>query len=239
MATKPPQASPSRITLPGVGIDKLRQELEARQRQLTALSRRKQELQGQLSRVEAEIAAVASGAAMSKSKATPPAKAPAKPAAPAAKAPAKPAAPAAKAPAKPAAKAPAKPAPAAKPKPPSPSKPAPGAAASVAKPAAAGKEGLSLTMLIEDIVGKAKEPVTVKGIREEALRRGFKSSSQNFSKLVETRAYDMQRKGILGRIAGKPGFILKKASGGHPAASQAAKTGGGSAASGKPKPKSK
>jgi hypothetical protein len=78
-----------------------------------------------------------------------------------------------------------------------------------AKQTAKGRQpslpGLIITMLRE-----AGRPLTVKELATEAKRRGFRSKSARFAKMVETRAYDLKRKGILKRAEGQPGFLLAK-----------------------------
>jgi hypothetical protein len=173
-------------------LQKIRRELEARKRQLVDLNRRRQKLQSQLRQIDTRIAAIAIGTAPAK---VPPAKPVTKP---------KPSS----TPIKTGNGAVGKRAvPAGMPFPASPTK---------AKiPAKQTASKISLPELIVSMVRARGVPMTVREMIEEARRRGFRSSSGNFAKLVETRAYDLQRKGILGRIPGKPGFVLARAANGQ------------------------
>jgi hypothetical protein len=64
------------------------------------------------------------------------------------------------------------------------------------------------------MIQAAGQPLTVRQLAEEAKRRGFRSTSGNFAKMVETRTYDLLRKGILQRASGQLGFVLAKSQNG-------------------------
>jgi hypothetical protein len=73
----------------------------------------------------------------------------------------------------------------------------------------------SLPALIIAMIRETGGPLTVKQLAQEAKRRGFKSKSRIFHNIVETRAYDLKRKGILQRAADQPGFILAESTNGQ------------------------
>jgi hypothetical protein len=80
----------------------------------------------------------------------------------------------------------------------------------------------SLPALIIAMIRETGGPLTVKQLALEAKRRGFKSTSRNFPKIVETRTYDLKRTGILQRAADQSGFILAQSTNGQaPAATPA------------------
>jgi hypothetical protein len=79
------------------------------------------------------------------------------------------------------------------------------------RPSLTGKpDQLSLPALIVAMIREAGGPMTVKELAREEKRRGLKSKSDNFKKIVETRVYALRMKGILKRAADQPGFILAR-----------------------------
>ena len=79
----------------------------------------------------------------------------------------------------------------------------------------------SLPSLILTMIREARQPLTVPQLAEEAKRRGIRSSSAHFPKLVETRVYELKRKGLLRRAIGQSGFTLAPGKVGKGAATQA------------------
>jgi hypothetical protein len=71
---------------------------------------------------------------------------------------------------------------------------------------------LTLPHLIARIVQEARSPLSVSQIAKEALRRGFKSASSNFPKMVAIRAHELRRKGVLRPAVDQSGFVLGKSS---------------------------
>lgn len=71
--------------------------------------------------------------------------------------------------------------------------------------------------LAAEVVGVVRgangKPLTLKFITEELIRRDFPTSSKNFQKMVENRAYDLARKRILRSLPDRGGFVLGKAAG--------------------------
>jgi len=77
------------------------------------------------------------------------------------------------------------------------------------RPSASGQAAqMTLPALIVAIIRDAGGPRTVKQVFEEVGRRGYKSTSRNLYRVVETRTYDLLRQGVLGRPDGQPGFIV-------------------------------
>jgi hypothetical protein len=66
----------------------------------------------------------------------------------------------------------------------------------------------SLPGLIVTILREAGRPLTVKQLAEGAKRRGFRSSSSDFPRMLAVRARELKRKGILQGAVGQPGFVL-------------------------------
>jgi len=172
-------------------LEALRRELKARQKQLSGLAERKAGLLAQLQQVDAEIAAVATGSKPSKARQRKASRA-------------RPSrivglgTPVANGKAATAQQGP--------------------AFAKVAKKKA--KRGPSvgqpkLPHLLVTMIQDARRPLTVKQLAEEAQRRGFVSSSGNFAKMVETRTYDLVRKGALKRASGQLGFVIAQSQNGQ------------------------
>jgi septal ring factor EnvC (AmiA/AmiB activator) len=148
-----------RIAKQDAELQRLRQELKARQSEFATLNQRRQTLQAELHQVERELAAVAEG---KNATLLPPKAAPKK-------------------------------------------KP-------VAKPSAAPKETVSLSLpaLLVYVIREANRPLTLLELVAQVKKRGFRSTSTNFAKMVQTRVYDLLKKGLVVRAADQSGFVLAK-----------------------------
>jgi len=83
-----------------------------------------------------------------------------------------------------------------------PKKPAP-------KPSSAEKPSPpSLPSLLISIIGSAGRPLTANQLVRETKRRGFKSSSPHFSRMVGARLSDLKKRGVVRRAANQPGYTL-------------------------------
>jgi len=69
----------------------------------------------------------------------------------------------------------------------------------------------SLPALLLDIMGKASSPFTVNQLAAEVMRRKYPTTSSNLPAIIETRAGDLIRKGLLRRASEQPGFVLATA----------------------------
>jgi len=69
----------------------------------------------------------------------------------------------------------------------------------------------SLPALLLDIIGKASGPLTVNQLAAEVVRRKYPTTSNNLPAIIETRAGDLVRKGLLRRASGQPGFVTATA----------------------------
>jgi hypothetical protein len=67
--------------------------------------------------------------------------------------------------------------------------------------------------LLVTILRETGRPLTARELAEEAKRRGFKSNSADFVRLVETRTFELKKKGILRRAEGQPGFLVARSAG--------------------------
>jgi hypothetical protein len=86
---------------------------------------------------------------------------------------------------------------------------------STSKPSAAGTPSQpSLPALLVSALRSARRPLTAKHLVQEVKRRGFKSSSAQFTKMVEARLWDLKKQGIVQRAADQPGYILAPSSNG-------------------------
>jgi hypothetical protein len=72
--------------------------------------------------------------------------------------------------------------------------------------------GLTLPHLIVRIVREAPGALSISQIAEEALRRGFTTTSGNFRKVVAIRVHELRRKGMLRPADGKGGLVLGRSS---------------------------
>jgi hypothetical protein len=97
------------------------------------------------------------------------------------------------------------------------------AATPKAKPALGRRAGgISFPQFLADIVGEVKRPITTRELTEEVVRRKFPTTSTNIQAMVETRVYDLIRKGVLRRSGSQKGVIPGKAFvAGKPAAAKA------------------
>src|SRR5262249_11764165 len=149
MPTLSLDAIEQRIAERDAELQRLRRDLEARRNRLQALTQRKEELQAKLRKIEAEMAAAATGT-----------------------------------------KQPQPPAPKAAPK-----KPA-------ARPSTTDKANQpSLASVIVGVIRSVGRPLTPKHLAHEVKRQGFKTTSADFTKVVETRLWDLKRRGVIQRAA--------------------------------------
>ena len=76
-------------------------------------------------------------------------------------------------------------------------------------PPVAGKPSPpSLNSLLLSALRSAGRPLTAKQLVGEVKRRGFKTESADFTKMVGTRLWDLKKQGVVQRAAGQPGYIL-------------------------------
>jgi hypothetical protein len=178
-----------RISQQETQLQALRRDLESRRQQLTELCRHKEELLAQLREIDAQMTTIATGAKPTPTGAM---KAPtAPPSGTAARPPAASGSAAQRQPAQ---------------RPPQPRSPG--------KPAISAKGAQSsLPQLIVRILQERKGPLTASQLAAEAQRRGFRSDSSRFSKMVGARVSDMRRKGILRHAGQGSGFVLASSSG--------------------------
>jgi hypothetical protein len=74
---------------------------------------------------------------------------------------------------------------------------------------AAGKPSQpSLPSLLVSVIRSAGHPLTAKHLVQEVKRRGFKSSSAHFVKMVEARLWDLRKQGVIQRAHDQPGYTL-------------------------------
>src|SRR5262245_9442865 len=86
---------------------------------------------------------------------------------------------------------------------------------SASKPSAASKSSqLSLPALLVSALRSAGRPLTAKHLVQEVKRRGFKSKSAQFTKMVETRLWDLKKRGTVQRAPDQPGYVLAASSNG-------------------------
>jgi hypothetical protein len=121
-------------------LEKLRRDYDARQAQLADLTRRKEELQAQLRKVEGDIQAIAQGKSARATN--------------------------------------------------GPQRPAP----PKTKPATLPK----LPHFLMDLIREAGQPMTVKQLAMEVVRRKFPTQSGNIRRLVQARVFELVRKGPCG-----------------------------------------
>src|SRR5215468_61651 len=77
------------------------------------------------------------------------------------------------------------------------------------QPSAAGKPSPpSLPALLVAVLQSAGRPLTAKDLVKEVQRRGFKSSSAHFTKMVEARLWDLKKQGVVRRAPDQPGYTL-------------------------------
>jgi hypothetical protein len=181
-----------RISQQEAQLQALRRELETRQLQLAELTQRKEQLLTQLQQIDAEIAAIATGAPAVKSSraklaATKPARTVVIGGQPAGNGAA-----AQQVEGEPRSRGTAR-----------------------DKGRRNGRAGQpTLPDLIVTLLREAGRPLTVKELGQEIQRRGFQSQSSNFSKMIAVRARELKQKGILRGAVGQPGFVLAQPSNG-------------------------
>jgi hypothetical protein len=77
------------------------------------------------------------------------------------------------------------------------------------KPSTTAKSSQSsLPALLVSVMRSAGCPLTAKHLVQEVKRRGFKSSSAHFTKMVEARLWDLKKQGVVQRAVDQPGYIL-------------------------------
>ena len=75
------------------------------------------------------------------------------------------------------------------------------------KPSAPAKSSPpSLISLLLAALRSAGRPLTAKQLVAEVKRRGFRSESTNFTKMVGSRLWDLKKQGIIRRATGQPGY---------------------------------
>jgi hypothetical protein len=68
----------------------------------------------------------------------------------------------------------------------------------------------SLPRMIVELVKEAAQPVTVRQLVATLRRRGYRSASDKFPKMVGVRVYELRRKGILRHASDQSGYLLGK-----------------------------
>ena len=77
------------------------------------------------------------------------------------------------------------------------------------QPSTAGKSNQpSLASEIVAVIRSASRPLTAKHLAQEVKRRGFKTTSADFTKVVETRLWDLKKRGLVQRAADQTGYTL-------------------------------
>jgi hypothetical protein len=83
------------------------------------------------------------------------------------------------------------------------------------QPSAAAKSSPpSLPALLVAVLRSAGRPLTAKYLVQEVKRRGFKSKSAQFTKMIETRLWDLKKQGVVQRAPDQPGYVLAPSSNG-------------------------
>ena len=80
------------------------------------------------------------------------------------------------------------------------------------KPPSAPKEAASLSLpaLLVYLIREANRPLTLQELVAQVKKQGFESTSTNFAKMLQTRVYDLLKKGVVVRAADQSGFVLSK-----------------------------
>jgi hypothetical protein len=77
------------------------------------------------------------------------------------------------------------------------------------KPSAVAKSSPpSLSSLLLSALRSARRALTAKQLVGEVKRRGFKTESADFTKMVGTRLWGLKKQGIIRRATGQPGYTL-------------------------------
>jgi septal ring factor EnvC (AmiA/AmiB activator) len=81
-----------------------------------------------------------------------------------------------------------------------------------AKSSVATKESTSLSLpaLLVNVIREAERPLTLQELVAQVKKRGFRSTSANFAKMLYVRVYDLLKKGLVARAPDQSGFILSK-----------------------------
>jgi DNA-binding protein H-NS len=85
------------------------------------------------------------------------------------------------------------------------------------EPARAAKRGkkpasaVSLSQLLVQILTKVARPLTTKELAGEVVRRKYSSKSRNLSALIDSRVYELVKKGVLHRSLDQPGVVSAQA----------------------------
>src|SRR5262245_15561755 len=66
----------------------------------------------------------------------------------------------------------------------------------------------SLASVIVGVIRSARRPLTAKHLAQEVKRQGFKTTSADFTKVVETRLWDLKKRGLVQRSAGESDYTL-------------------------------
>jgi TolA-binding protein len=65
-----------------------------------------------------------------------------------------------------------------------------------------------LADLIITLLRHAGQAMTSRQLRDEALRRGYQTSSRNLAKTIEVRIQDLKRQGLVRKASGQAGYVL-------------------------------
>src|SRR5713226_9096364 len=80
---------------------------------------------------------------------------------------------------------------------------------STPKPSAAGKPSPpSLASLLVSVIRSAGRPLTANQLVGEVKRRGFKTSSADFTRMVGSRLWDLKKQGVVQRATDQQGYTL-------------------------------
>jgi hypothetical protein len=79
------------------------------------------------------------------------------------------------------------------------------------RPAASGELPTAAEMIVQILREAGGGPVPVRDLAREARRRGLRSRSKNFRKVIEIRTTEMVKNGMLSRAPNRAGLVLKTA----------------------------
>jgi len=92
-------------------------------------------------------------------------------------------------------------------------------------PSTAGKANQpSLASEIVAVIRSASRPLTTKQLAQGVKRRGFKTTSADFTKVVETRLWDLKKQGLIQRAPDQSGYTLAPSANGPAPKAGVAKT---------------
>ena len=95
------------------------------------------------------------------------------------------------------------------------------------QPSTAGKSNQpSLASEIVAVIRSASRPLTAKHLAQEVKRRGFKTTSADFTKVVETRLWDLKKRGLVQRAPDESGYTLAPSANGPAPKAGSAKSAG-------------